>query len=73
MADRNITVRVLPPNARAIEVSVPEGSTVRQVLEQGHVSLAKAQVVRIAGETVGMETPVQDQQILSIASDVVGG
>lgn len=70
---RMITVRVLPPNSRAIEVSVPEGSTVGEVLRAGNVSLAKAQAIRIGSESVSLETPVQDNQILAIAPEVIGG
>lgn len=71
--ERNITVHVLPPNSRAISVEVPEGSTVQDVLRVGGVSLAKAQAIRIGGESVSLDTPVQDQQTLSVAPDVVGG
>lgn len=73
MSEANITVRVLPPNSRALEVSVPRGSTVQDVLRQGGVSLAKAQAIRIGGESVSLDTVVQENQILSIAPEVVGG
>lgn len=72
-ATRNMVVKVLPPNSRAIEVSVPSGSTVQDVLRAGGVSLEKAQAIRIGGESVNLETPVQDGQTLSIAPEVVGG
>lgn len=71
--NRNITVTVLPPNSRPIEVNVPAGSTVQDVLRQGGVSLAKAQAIRIGGESVALDAVVEDQQTLSIAPEVVGG
>ena len=69
----NITVRVLPPNSRALEVTVPEGSTVADVLRAGAVSLQKAQAIRVGGESVGLDSPVMHNQTLTIAPEVVGG
>jgi len=73
VAARKITVTILPPDRRAIEVTLDEGASVADALRAGSVSLAKAQAVRIGGETVGLDTPVLDDQVLSIASDVTGG
>ena len=71
--NQSITVRVLPPNSRAVEVNIPAGSTVQDALRASGVSLAKAQAIRIGGESVSLDTPVQDQQTLAIAPEVVGG
>jgi hypothetical protein len=74
MSERgDITVRVLPPNARALEVSVPPGSTVRDVLDKGGVSLDKAASIRIGGESVSLEQEVTHGQTLAIAPNVIGG
>lgn len=71
-SERTIRVRVLPPNSRAVEVSVPEGSTVGDVLRQGGISLAKASSIRIGGQSVNLDNVVTDGQVLAIAADVVG-
>lgn len=74
MSEENtVNVRVLPPNSRAIEVEVPEGSTVRDVLQKGGVSLDKAAAIRCGGESVNLDTPVSRGQVLSIAPNVAGG
>lgn len=73
MATREFVVKVLPPNSRAIEVSVPEGSTVQDVLTKGGVSLDKAASIQIGGESVNLETRVSEGQVLSIAPNVSGG
>lgn len=55
------------------EVEVEEGATVEDVLEEAGISLDKSEQVRVNGESVDLESEVEEGTNLTIVSQPKGG
>lgn len=56
-----------------IAVTVSEGATVEEVLDEAGITLAGREVVYNAGEKVSMEDEVEENDVLSIISPKAAG
>jgi molybdopterin converting factor small subunit len=63
----------LPPGERPYPAEVPEGATVRQVLEAFRVPPEKPKILLVNGRHADLEQPLQEGDLLSVFPPVAGG
>lgn len=66
-------VKVAVLGGEEAEVDVPQGATVEDVLEEAGISLDKSEQVRVNGESVDLESEVEEGTNLTIVSQPKGG
>jgi len=65
----------LPPEAKngGVELDVPDGTTVRQVMSRFPIPLDDTSVVVVNGLTVDLDTPLKAGDVVSAFSAIAGG
>lgn len=67
------TVRIFRAGTDATEVSVAEGSTVKDVLSKSGLNKKDSEIVQINGNIKDMNTKVADGDVIVLVKNVVGG
>jgi molybdopterin converting factor small subunit len=65
----------LPPEAKngGMELDVPDGITVREVLSRFPIPLDETSVIVVNGATVDLDTPLKAGDVVSAFSAIAGG
>lgn len=69
----SLSVRIFRAGTDATEVSVPEGSTVKDVLNKSGLNKKDSEIVQINGNIKDMNTKVSDGDVIVLVKNVVGG
>ena len=66
---------VLPPEAKhgVVDLDVPQGVTVREVIARFDIPLDDTSVIVLNGLTVDMNTPLQEGDTITAFSAIAGG
>lgn len=65
----------LPPEAKngMVELDVPQGTTVREVISRFDIPLDDTSVIVLNGLTVDMNTPLKEGDMVTAFSAIAGG
>lgn len=65
----------LPPGTQGdtVELDVPDGSTIAQVLQPFGIPLDDSSVIVLNGRTVSLDTPLQEGDTIAAFSAIAGG
>jgi len=65
----------LPPEAKngVVELDVPQGTTVREVISRFDIPLDDTSVIVLNGLTVDMNTPLKEGDMVTAFSAIAGG